>query len=665
MVGREEIEQFGDATLGEVLRRLPSVTMQGRPGRGAAPAMRGMAGGYTQFLIDGQRAPPGFAFDSIAPEQVERIEIFRAPTAETGARAIAGTINIVLREPLRQRSDDLRLALTHERQGLQPNVAWTRNDVLGPGGTYNLNLSVARTDPRTDTRNETAFYNDNTGALELAQERNSVQQSTRVNVHLGGRIQWQLGQGSVFSLQPFAVLAKNQSQTTGSLVQTAGSKPAPYASLQSDSQSNHIFGRVMFNWRQRLSDATRLELSGNVGGFSLDSESSTDEFSGSRALVLNQRTTTSIDDRSWALNTKLMHSLADKHSLAFGMEGGGVQRKEDQVTLINGAPAIADFGGNVQASTKRLALFVQDEWEPAKQLSANVGLRWESIQTNSQAVTASGTPSVSNTSSVLTPLAHAVWRFNAPARDQVRLSLTRSYKAPTLQNIVALPSITTLYPAPGGNVASSPDRAGNPELRPELARGIDLAIEHYLARGGVLSVNLFRRDISDLIRHVRALEAVPWANVPRWVSRPQNIGDAVSQGIEMDAKFRLDELMPSATKPIPLSVRANVSLYRSSVSGIPGPDNRIDQQPRASVNLGGDYRVTGTPLTVGGNVSYVPANTVQQSDIQVQTTDMTRVVDAYALWRFGIGTQLRLSINNAMPRNYRTSTSMLRLMGIS
>ena len=61
--------------------------------------MRGLGSGYTQILLDGQRVPPGFSLDSTrSPEQIERIEILRAPTAETGARAIAGTINIITRE---------------------------------------------------------------------------------------------------------------------------------------------------------------------------------------------------------------------------------------------------------------------------------------------------------------------------------------------------------------------------------------------------------------------------------------------------------------------------------------------------------------------------------------------------------------------------------------
>ena len=40
VIGREEIERFGDSTVGEVLKRLPGVTTSGAPGRGGPPRMR-------------------------------------------------------------------------------------------------------------------------------------------------------------------------------------------------------------------------------------------------------------------------------------------------------------------------------------------------------------------------------------------------------------------------------------------------------------------------------------------------------------------------------------------------------------------------------------------------------------------------------------------------
>lgn len=652
VIGRDEIEQFGDMTLADVMKRLPSITIGGRPGRGGQIRMRGMGNGYTQILIDGERIPRGFAIDQISPDMVERIEIYRAPTAETGARAIAGTINIVLREPLRQRGDDVRVGVTDERGRVQPNFSWTRNDVLGDTGTYNLTLSVSHADLRTDTATETTYTDLASGHVALAQSLQQRQHDERNSLHLSSRLQWQLGQGDQFSVQPFLSVSQGHTQVAGTLAQATGSAPAPYATSASDGDSRSSLARLVMQLKKRVGESTRLELRGSVGTFNSNSDTVLDEYSDTLASVLDQRSTTTINDRSWSFTGKLSHLLAEKHSLVAGFEAEGVDRSENALTLVNGTPSLPGFGGDITASTRRLAAYAQDEWDPSSAWSAYAGLRWEGIQTRSESY---GAP-VGNNSIVLTPLLHAVWRFDPPARDQLRLSITRSYRAPTLQNIVAVPTLSTLYPVPGPNTASSADKAGNPDLRPELATGFDLALEHYLSNSGVMSVSVFRRNIHDLIRNVTSLETVPWAASQRWVSRPQNIGDAITQGIEFDAKFRLDELLDGA---VPLTVRSNLSIYGSSVSGVPGPYNRVDQQPRASANLGGDYRLRGWPLTVGGNFNWIPPYSVQQTDIQSQSYELKRVVDAYALWAISPSTKLRLSLSNVVPRNYVTTSTIV------
>ena len=51
----------------------------------------------------------------------------------------------------------------------------------------------------------------------------------------------------------------------------------------------------------------------------------------------------------------------------------------------------------------------------------------------------------SNLSSVWTPLLHAVYKFDPKSRDQVRMSLTRSYKAPGIGSLLARPQINAAY----------------------------------------------------------------------------------------------------------------------------------------------------------------------------------------------------------------------------
>src|SRR6185437_13188699 len=103
VVSHDAIVRYGDTSLADVLRRLPGVTVDGVPGRDRAIRLRGLGNGYARVLLNGDPVPPGFSLDSLEPSQIERIEILRAPTADLGAQAIAGTINIVLRNATRAR----------------------------------------------------------------------------------------------------------------------------------------------------------------------------------------------------------------------------------------------------------------------------------------------------------------------------------------------------------------------------------------------------------------------------------------------------------------------------------------------------------------------------------------------------------------------------------
>jgi iron complex outermembrane receptor protein len=296
-------------------------------------------------------------------------------------------------------------------------------------------------------------------------------------------------------------------------------------------------------------------------------------------------------------------------------------------------------GANLSADTRRLALFAQDEWDMSAQWSSYLGLRWEGIRTSSD----NRGDAVKNTSSVWTPVLHTVYRIPGAKRDQVRASLTRSYKAPALDDLIAAPSFTS------DNHPTRPDRSGNPKLKPELATGLDLAVEHYLSRSGLLSASVFVRDIDDLMRRQTALQATRIG--PRWVSTPANVGHARTSGVELEAKFQLAEVLADAPD---LDLRTNYSRYWSKVDDIPGPDNRLEQQAKQTANIGADYRVKAMPLTVGGNLNWTPLTLVRTSGTELVTTGMKRQIDLYGLWKFSANTQLRISANNLLPRRYES-----------
>jgi outer membrane receptor for ferrienterochelin and colicins len=657
VVGREEIDRYGDATVGDLLKRLPGVTVQGRPGRGGAIRMRGLGNGYTQILLDGERVPPGFSLDSMSPEQIERIEILRAPTAETGARAIAGTINIVTREGFTKRINDLRATAGIENGRLQPGLSWTRNDTFG-GLTGNVSLSASGTDRRSDATTTTVARRLVDDAVLLDQRDDARVDERRTSLHATARLQWRGGAENADSvtLMPLAVVSNGSSERRSAFRQAVGITPL-YDASRTAADSNYALLRMNGQWNHRLAEAGRIETKFGLGQSTIDSSSRRVETTaGAQTRTLDDDG--AVRDRNVLGGVKWVQLLNGEHSLVAGTEAEANRRSETRTTLENGAPLLADFGDTLSASSTRLALYAQDEWNATPQWALHAGLRWEGIATRGSADT-NGASAATNRSSVWTPLLHAVWRPEAQKSDQLRISLTRSYRSPTLSNLIARPTINNRYPLTGENTATQPDRVGNPALRPELATGIDVAVEHFLPSGGLVSANVFVRRISDYMRSVTSAtaEVQPWSDgKKRYVSRMQNVGDATTQGLELEAKFRLSDLLAEAPK---IDLRANASVFRSRVQGVPGPDNRLDQQPGATANFGLDYRFTSLPLTIGGNLNWTPGYETRVSEVQTLSQGRVLGADAYGLWVFNPQWQLRVTASNLGPRNYLTGGSVV------
>jgi iron complex outermembrane receptor protein len=644
VVTREEIEKFGDSTLGEVLKRLPGVTTGGRPGRGGDIRMRGMGGGYTQILVNGERMPPGFSLDQLPPEQVERIEVLRAPTAEFGTRAVAGTINVVLREALKKRLNEFRAGFSTERGQLSPAIGWSRNDNFGEGHAYNLTVNAMQMKRIDDVINDTLTRTLATGTDSLLTSRGRSEEDRKA-LNLTGRVQLKLNATDTLAIQPFIVSSK--STTSSQLFQTTTPTPNPrpsgfYDEADTDGDNRFTMARLNVQWQSRLGPDTRAEARAGLGRARAESHSLRQERLAGAATRLQEDSTDSRDN-SWSALAKLSHNLGNDHSLVSGFEAEGNTRHQNRVTLVNGLPqpGLDDFGDDLDAATTRYAAYLQDEWTVGKQWDFYAGARWEGITTRSSAATYAAR----NRSSVFTPLAHARYKLDERGRDMIRASITRSYRSPQLQDLIARPTINSQVP----HQANTPDRAGNPDLKPELATGLEIGYEHYLSKGGLLSANLFTRRITNLMRTVTALETVPWSSTQRWVARPQNIGKATTTGLELEARFRLDEYLPEA---LPINVRSNFSFFTSKVDGIPGPNNHIDGQPKATANLGADYRLRSLPLTLGASLNWTPSTTIQQTLITESSTSRKAVVDAFALWAIDTEQSLRVSASNLSAMDY-------------
>ena len=638
VIGREEIEKQGDANIGEVLKRMPGITLGGNPGRGGGIRMRGLSAGYTQILLDGQRVPPGFSIESLTPEMVERIEIYRAPTAETGAQAIAGTINIITREGRRGMPSELKLASSWQGGYLSPNGSYT---TFKEFENWSSNFTFSMYENATPDYSETVLSRQYTStSTTLARTRINDSSSTRDGFNTTGRLQFKGDPGETLTLMPFMVYSRSHNSGTIALSQTETASGASTDSANTSGDGNFGLARLNGQWRRKLDADSAMEWKFNTGGW--DSSSHTYQTpSGSVLPSLSQSATTR--DRSVSLSGKYTNVLGGGHQWVSGAELEVVRRTQ------TAQPVYSAGDGNMQARTLKYAIYTQDEKQFTPNWSGHGGLRYEQMSTYGN----NGETDATNRIGVFSPLLHALWKPNPEGRDQVRMSLTRSFKAPWMQSLLARYTPSRDEVGGSSNIATNPGNKGNPALRPEVALGLDVAVERYLPDGGVMSAAVFHRRVSNLIRNVTSLETISGYSSQLYVSIPQNVGNAITQGIELEAKFRLNQMVTDAPA---VDIRSNISFYESNVLSITGPNNRLDQQPSMTANLGGDYRLRSMPFTVGGNINMNPGYTTHSSEYQWLYVSQKRVMDVYGLWRVDPKTSWRLSLSNLSPLSYNTNS---------
>ncbi|MCZ8236518.1 MAG: TonB-dependent receptor [Inhella sp.] len=642
--GRDDLDKYGDTQLSDVLKRLPGINVSGGQLR-----MRGLGGAYTQILVNGEQAPPGFSLDNLNPAQVERLEVTKAPTADQSAQAIAGTLNIILKDAPRVVQKDLRLGLAYNAERPVVNGGFTYGDRKGGIGLV-LPISFYQWRVQADTASE-RFTPSQTlpqGTRRRVSEGEDIPFGRGFNV--SPRVSWKLGDDETLTLQGFFVSNRFRNRGDAAVTEDVVDPAAADRAFIERTRNQGTFSasRLSLQYNNRFDEDRKVELRAQAGRGGADFDFDY------QAGALNRRTTGEGRNGNVSLTGKYSQYWGEDHTITTGVELERRTRDEQRRTVQNGVDLLPGFEGQpFDATITRTAAYVQDEWEINKQWSAYVGLRNERIRVQSEGTGSSFTSS----SNVLTPLLHLNYKFDPKGRDLIRASLTRSYKAPDVQQLIARPTINTDYPTNGTNTTTAPDRVGNPNLKPELATGLDIAWEAYLSGGGMVSVSVFHRRITGLIRSGLALQTVPWASAPRWVAMPINLSRASTTGMEFEVKGRAGELMPSLFEPtLALNLRAALSVYTSKVKDVPGPDNRLEQQQPWSLSLGADYRMKSLPVSLGVSVNLTPEYEVQQTELQRLTTGQARGIDAFAMWNLSKIDTLRLSVNGlAQPANRNTT----------
>ena len=637
VVTQEEILKNGDTTVGEVLKRLPGVTVGGVQGRGGDIRMRGLGSGYTQIMLNGEPSPPGFSLDSLTPDMIERIEIMRAATAEYSTQAIAGAINIVLKRAIVTAQRELKAGGQVDNGKLGSSVNFQVSDRKG-ALSYAVGGGVTYAEIDRPSEVDTAGSSP-AGAQTLLRHAAESNKGHFEALNLSPRINFALGPGDILTSQSFINVNKFSGHNTELVSTVLGALP-PFSGTVVDIKSNFEMFRTDLSWAHKLAAGAKLDVKLGVNYNHRDTDAPSQQFDAANRLALSRLITSDSTDKGFSSTGKYYTPVIENHALAIGWDAGYSVRDEDRIQRESstvGVP-VSNLDQLFNAKVSRLALFAQDEWNITQRWSVYFGLRWEGIETKS---TGNNYSPVDNKSSVWSPLFQTLWKLPDSKNDQLRLGITRTYKAP---------SVNSLIPrrfASNNNTATSPDSQGNPLLKPELAWGLDLGYEHYLPEGGLLTASTFVRRIQDITHNQVALQN------GLWVSMPINDGIANTHGIELEAKIPLRSIWKTAPA---IETRANLSRNWSTLTTVPGPNNRLDQQTPVSGTIGADWKMDAA-WTFGGSYSFQSGGPVRVSVNQYAYSVPKRSLDLYTLWKFSPKDQLRFALANALHQNNISQSS--------
>ena len=636
VVGREELLRYGDQSVADALKRLPGITIGGVQGRGGEIRMRGLGNGYTRVLLDGQPAPSGFSIESISPEQIERVEVRRVASAETGAQSIAGTINIVLRKsgPRPERDLKAALALSHDRATPDVSGQFSRKfDRL------NASLGVVAVDARADIGprdREEGFDAD--GSATLRRTAYARQVEHRPTINLTPRLAWTLANGDTLTSQNFLrFLALDMRTRAGERTSLGASTSFPDTSVVFRAHTSTQ--RSDLQWLHQMEEGARLEVQLGLSRFR---RRATNDFEGAATVPadsVSRIVDSTAREDNWSMSGKWRLAPRGGHEPTLGWDAARGARTE---TRFENDSALAAAGMLETSSARltRLALYAQDDWSVTPALSLSLGARWEAFDIDSHGKVLE---TVRRRLYAGGPLLQA--RLKTSKDGQLRFGLTRTFK---------LPSLTSLsmrrYTVDNNNSPLTPDEQGNAALLPERAWGLDVAYEHYFSKSAMVSASAYARRIDDVtISRIEQRGAT-------WVSTPANAGRADTRGIELEAKTTLAGF----------DLRANAARNWSRIDSLPAPGNALPNQAPFSAGAGIDRKLANLPLTLSANLTIQGGARSRYAERIINTGATQRELNLAAVWKVDARSSWRLSASNLLAQTndssaeYRDGAGSLR-----
>lgn len=585
IIPRAEMLQYGDQTVSDSLRRAAGIVLptpgSGPRGGGGAGAAR-FRGGAPTFLINGEAVQGGprgglSVIDTLSIDMIERIEVTKQPSVAQASVASSAVINIILKQPLEDKvSSTLRVGYGVREAGQQRQKQ------------SQLSAQIeSKTGPWAWSVNAQQMQNDSEN-LSITQnamgETARLQRFERSMRMFSPRLEYQIDDSQKLAVDAFI----RDQQTDG---------------MQSDTIQKDRNRGVRLNSRYE-----RIE------------GDNTDKLRVSLEQLREQQ-----DTRSSSLSN-ILNNISREDLNEYGLAYDGLRLLQDDLQAKFGLDVrLAQLTSSDAADLdeRRAALYTEGSWRFLPQHTATFGLRQEFLQRSGL---------VKYQDQHLSPV--LAYHYDYDDAWSLQSNLSQAFKSPKTDLINPTISISTEADAGGIN---NPDRAGNPNLKPEIVRAFESTLGFNRANGG-FNVTGFYRDTQDFIERVIALEGT------RFVERPQNQSSASSYGVELSGRYALKQ--NSAGHSVMLN--GQLATIRAKIDSDNSERLASDVAPY-SAGAGISYNFQPWQLATSVQWNYSPAYARTLDDQPfIRTMNARSNVDVNLSKRWQQGWSLALNIRNIL-----------------
>lgn len=644
----EYFQRFEPVSVGEMLKRVPGVTFTSDVLEFDGVSMRGLPPGYTNILINGRRAPGGeddgaFLVDRIPAELVERIEIIRSPRADQPSDGVAGTINVVLKEGAQLEGGAVRGGVLVNGDG----EARGAGSISWAGSTENTSLWAAlnyqgRRNPK-EKRSER--YDDdpaNGGALDNVELQDDTRDGEDLSANAEFTVRTDNGR---LRFNGLAVdTSRDEDETSLTFVDNGAGvfDELEETEVQAERISQQTYALGMDG--EFEVGPGQLDFKLGWSGFRDETTTSVDVADAGDPLELDEYVELDITDDEYEAGVAMTFGR-DALRLKVGVDWLTKERDAAEVEfdIDNGMVDDPDPapGAIYTIEETRWEPFVRLTAELGSNLTVDAGLRYESMERD----VTSDLGTVSADASELFPSLHLTWR--PTAADQFRASFARTQRRPDYSFLA--PYIADEEPADEDALR------GNPLLESEKANGFDVGYEHRIGRRGVFGVNVFYREIEDLIEPVDTGTEVDEDGGPvdpgddaYNLIEPRNIGDGTTWGVEIDLSTPLDMIGLPET-----GVFLNYTWLDSEVlDPFTGVERRFRNQPQNVWNVGFIQNLPDWGASFGASL-YGRDEGYESGLDELVKVEYDQDLEAFVEKRFGDRVVVRLSAQNLLDKEKR------------